>query len=55
MSLTRNEPHKTDCSLFEFKHYLRACTITSERRLLILYEIQPIENHRGPTPDGNSH
>ena len=40
------------CSLFQFKYYLRACT-TSRKKLLILYAKQPIKNDMGPTPKEN--
>ena len=43
-----------DCSSFQFKHYLQACT-TSGRKLLILYAKQPMEDHMGPNSNKKSH
>ena len=42
-------------SSFRFKHYLRACTITSGKVLLVSHAKQPMENHRGPNPCKSSH
>jgi hypothetical protein len=39
---------------FKFKHYLRACT-TSGKKSLLLYAKQLMENRRGPTPNKKSH
>ena len=44
----------TSCTLFKFKHYLRGCT-KSGKKLLILYAKQPMEYRRGPTPDEKFH
>ena len=54
MSLALNEPHGILCSSFKFKHYLRPCT-TSGMKVLILYANQPIENYRGQTLGEKSH
>ena len=42
MSLAFNEPHEIGCSSLKFKFYLRTCTITSGKNLLILYAKQPM-------------
>jgi phosphosulfolactate synthase (CoM biosynthesis protein A) len=42
------------CSSFKFKHYLRACT-TSGKKALIVDAKQAMENHMELTPDKKSH
>ena len=55
MSLALSEPYKIGCSPFKFKHYLRACTRTSGKKLLILYAKQIVKSYRVPMKSPTEH
>lgn len=38
-----------------YKHCLQACTLTSGKKLLMIYAKQPMKMHKGPTPNKMSH
>ena len=46
--------NKNRLVFIQIQNYLQACT-TSGKRLLTLYENQPMENRRGPTPGKKAH